>query len=111
MLRLERHRKILKLLVNQDAVNVVDLAKLFSITTETVRRDLRMLEKAGHLKQVYGGAVRMDIVRSNSKHENTVKALPDLSQFEIALLDAYKNNPDMQLAINRLLQIDDEPKN
>ena len=37
---------------------VADLAVEFDVTSETVRRDLAVLERAGHVQRVHGGAVR-----------------------------------------------------
>ncbi|AOW94522.1 D-beta-D-heptose 1-phosphate adenosyltransferase [Rhodococcus sp. WMMA185] len=38
-------------------VSVADLADTFGVTTETVRRDLALLERLGHVRRVHGGAV------------------------------------------------------
>jgi DeoR family fructose operon transcriptional repressor len=38
---------------------VTELAKTYDVTTETVRRDLAVLDKAGVLRRVHGGAVPM----------------------------------------------------
>jgi DeoR family fructose operon transcriptional repressor len=53
----ERQRRIAELVSDAGRVNVTDLAADFDITTETVRRDLAALEKAGSLQRVHGGAV------------------------------------------------------
>lgn len=53
----ERQRRIAELVSEAGRVNVTDLAADFDITTETVRRDLAALEKAGALQRVHGGAV------------------------------------------------------
>lgn len=53
----ERQRRIAELVSEAGRVNVTDLAADFDITTETVRRDLAALEKAGVLQRVHGGAV------------------------------------------------------
>ncbi|AUH69213.1 MULTISPECIES: DeoR/GlpR family DNA-binding transcription regulator [Gordonia] len=42
-------------------VSVADLAARFSVTGETVRRDLAILARSGHLVRVHGGAVRLDV--------------------------------------------------
>jgi DeoR family fructose operon transcriptional repressor len=53
----ERYRKILSVLEREGSVRVSNLVKLFSMSTETIRRDLEFLEKQGFLRRVYGGAV------------------------------------------------------
>jgi len=57
LLAIERQNKILaNLQVNQTAL-VSDLSKEYSVTEETIRRDLEKLEKRGLIKKTYGGAV------------------------------------------------------
>ncbi|MDZ8201992.1 DeoR/GlpR family DNA-binding transcription regulator [Microbacterium sp. SSW1-59] len=56
----ERHELIERLLTDDGRVSVVDLARRFGVTTETVRRDLAQLEGAGSLRRVHGGAVKSD---------------------------------------------------
>lgn len=53
----ERHRRTAELVGAQGRASVNELAELFSITQETVRRDLAALEGAGLLRRVHGGAV------------------------------------------------------
>lgn len=53
----ERHRAIAGLVVAQGRVAVSEVATTFGVTTETVRRDLAQLERAGLLRRVHGGAV------------------------------------------------------
>lgn len=54
---MERQELIEQLLRDEGRVAVVDLARRFAVTTETVRRDLDALEGAGSLVRVHGGAV------------------------------------------------------
>lgn len=56
----ERKQKILECLYQDGKVNVVHLSDLFDVSTETIRRDLDLLEKEGLLKRVYGGAVKIN---------------------------------------------------
>lgn len=53
----ERQQLIEHLVATEGRVVVVDLARRFSVTTETVRRDLDQLESAGVVRRVHGGAV------------------------------------------------------
>jgi DeoR family fructose operon transcriptional repressor len=57
---MERQGLIERLLGESGRVAVVDLAERFAVTTETVRRDLRVLEQAGILRRVHGGAVAIE---------------------------------------------------
>lgn len=56
----ERHQKIAELVSAQSRVGVTELADLFAITAETVRRDLATLEANRVLRRVHGGAVALD---------------------------------------------------
>lgn len=60
MLAIERRQKIMAMLNENKSVLVPDLAKLFNVTEETIRRDLEKLEKEGLLKRTYGGAVLVE---------------------------------------------------
>lgn len=56
----ERQQLIVGLVTASGRASVTDLAERFSITTETVRRDLAALEAAGSVRRVHGGAVSPD---------------------------------------------------
>lgn len=73
MLAQERYEKILELLEKDRSVKVSMLTKLFNVSIETVRRDLEYLEKEGHLKRVYGGAVLEKINNRLLSFENREK--------------------------------------
>jgi DeoR family fructose operon transcriptional repressor len=60
MYAMERQELIERMLRSEGRVSVVDLAARFGVTTETVRRDLALLEEAGMLRRVHGGAVASD---------------------------------------------------
>lgn len=56
----ERQAEILRLARTDGRVDVTTLAESFSVTAETIRRDLTTLERAGVLRRVHGGAVPME---------------------------------------------------
>ncbi|GAA4662138.1 DeoR/GlpR family DNA-binding transcription regulator [Arthrobacter cryoconiti] len=56
----ERHQLIAERVVVQGRVGVNELADLFSVTQETIRRDLAALEESRTLRRVHGGAVALD---------------------------------------------------
>ena len=68
MLAVERRNKIEQIINKDGSVLVVELAKLFDVTTETIRADLEKLEKQGILVRTYGGATRAD----NSEPEHAI---------------------------------------
>ncbi len=53
----ERQQAIATLVAERGRVAVTEVAEQFGVTTETVRRDLAALERAGLLRRVHGGAV------------------------------------------------------
>ena len=60
MYAMERQELIERLLLDEGRVSVIELARRFDVTTETVRRDLDQLERIGALRRVHGGAVTRD---------------------------------------------------
>ena len=52
----ERHAQILGLLRRDGTVRIASIARNFSVTTETARRDLDELAQSGALQRTYGGA-------------------------------------------------------
>ena len=54
MLAVERRSQIEQIITDEKSVLVVDLAKQFDVTTETIRGDLLKLEKQGVLVRTYG---------------------------------------------------------
>ena len=53
----ERQQAIAAHVINKGRASVADLARTYDVTTETVRRDLAALDKAGVVRRVHGGAV------------------------------------------------------
>src|SRR4051812_9249242 len=53
----ERQQAIAEVVAERGRVSVTAVAERFGVTTETVRRDLAVLERAGLLRRVHGGAV------------------------------------------------------
>lgn len=74
MLAITRKSEIRDLILEKKSVTVTELAKLFVVTEETIRRDLKQLEGEGFLTRTYGGAFIQDGVENNvdlSIRENT----------------------------------------
>ena len=55
----ERRENIKKMLDSEGVVNAQELAGRFGVSTETIRRDLEILEKDGLIRRVHGGAVSL----------------------------------------------------
>ncbi len=56
MLSIERREKIKEILLTKKNVTVAEMADLFSVSTETIRRDFESLSNEGFLIKTYGGA-------------------------------------------------------
>ncbi|WP_369018609.1 DeoR/GlpR family DNA-binding transcription regulator [Thermatribacter velox] len=55
----ERRLKILGVLEEKKTVSVKELVKLFGVSEDTIRQDLRVLDRQRLLRRTYGGAVRI----------------------------------------------------
>ena len=55
----ERQDRILQLLNEKGAVKISELTGIFSVSVETIRRDLMELEHRNCLSRVHGGALRI----------------------------------------------------
>ncbi|MET7637437.1 DeoR/GlpR family DNA-binding transcription regulator [Streptomyces sp. NPDC005438] len=53
----ERQQEILRLARERGRVEVLSLAEEFQVTPETVRRDLKTLDRGGVIRRVHGGAI------------------------------------------------------
>ena len=56
----ERHQAILRRARADGRVDVASLSEEFAVTPETIRRDLTVLERAGHVRRVHGGAIPLE---------------------------------------------------
>ncbi|GAA3511708.1 DeoR family fructose operon transcriptional repressor [Streptosporangium album] len=96
----ERQQEILREARASGRVNVVSLAEQFGVTTETIRRDLTVLEGAGVLRRVHGGAIPVerlgfepalaarDEVMTEEKERIAKAALAELPQDGAIIIDA-----------------------
>jgi DeoR family fructose operon transcriptional repressor len=70
----ERQQEILRLARDGGRVDVVSLAEEFQVTAETIRRDLKALDRAGLVQRVHGGAIpagRLDFEPDLAEREST----------------------------------------
>jgi DeoR family fructose operon transcriptional repressor len=96
----ERQHAIAALVADRGRVAVTAVADQFGVTTETVRRDLTVLERAGLLKRVHGGAIPVerlgfepglsarDSVMTVEKERVAKAALAEVPEEGAILLDA-----------------------
>lgn len=98
----ERHSKTAELVSTRGRVGVNELAELFSITQETVRRDLATLEEAGQLRRVHGGAVGVDrLTRSElSLSERQAQHLDEKQRIAAAALALIPAAPTASILLD-----------
>ncbi|MER5929555.1 DeoR/GlpR family DNA-binding transcription regulator [Streptomyces sp. NPDC002054] len=96
----ERQQEILRLAREAGRVDVLSLAEQFQVTAETVRRDLKALDRAGLVRRVHGGAIpagRLDFEPDLTEREATAAdekariaraALAEIPDGGSAILDA-----------------------
>ncbi|NBE54493.1 DeoR/GlpR family DNA-binding transcription regulator [Streptomyces boluensis] len=88
----ERQQEILRLARESGRVDVLSLAEEFQVTAETVRRDLKALDRAGLVRRVHGGAIpagRLDFEPDLAERESTAADEKDrIAQAALAELPA-----------------------
>jgi DeoR/GlpR family transcriptional regulator of sugar metabolism len=118
MLVAERYEKIVQLVNDRGSVRVSELAALFGVTEETIRRDLAALEQAGRLRRSHGGAVSIrdvnveipyferEVTRAEEKERIAREAVRRIEPHDRILLDAStsawymaKHLPDIPLTV------------
>lgn len=100
------------------SMRVSELSKLFSVTEETIRRDLERLEKEGYLRRTHGGAVgtkessnelpyvQREVMNIEEKKQVAEIALNYIEPYDRIILDASTTAmymaqalPDIQLTV------------
>lgn len=96
----ERQSRILEVARSQGRVDNLGLAERFDVTPETIRRDLRTLERHGVLRRVHGGAIPVErlsfepavaersLVQQGEKVRIALAALPEIPPEGAVLFDA-----------------------
>lgn len=73
----ERQQAIASMVLQKGRASVAELAEAYDVTTETVRRDLAILDRAGLLRRVHGGAVparALHLVEAGVGERDTTRA-------------------------------------
>lgn len=81
----ERQQHIERLVAAEGRVVVIDLAQRFGVTTETVRRDLDLLETSGVIHRVHGGAVAR--TRVSTAESSLAERTTRRSEAKLAIAD------------------------
>jgi DeoR family fructose operon transcriptional repressor len=83
----ERHARIIDELDSDGRVSVTSLSRSLDVTAETIRRDLDVLEAAGALRRVHGGAVRRSSLVELNLGERERRNTPAKRAIAAAALD------------------------
>jgi DeoR/GlpR family transcriptional regulator of sugar metabolism len=73
----ERREQIARLVDDGQRVSVADLTTRFGVTDASIRRDLILLEGAGRLRRVHGGAVSLAAKMSGGAYTNKLRVHRD----------------------------------
>lgn len=122
MLAKQRYAKILELLEKDGIVHTSELVKLMGVSSETVRKDLEYLDTQGRLSRVHGGAVPINIGKTQDmmggyislqmrnsqnlteKGAITRKAAELVSEGQVIALDYGSTSQIMALALKERFQ-------
>ena len=95
----ERRKKMVQMVNERGSYSITELAKYFSVTTETIRKDIICLEKRKELCKAYGGVVSVNSVsespmrlRNNEnidlKERIALKANDYVQENQVILIDS-----------------------
>ncbi|RAV06323.1 DeoR/GlpR family DNA-binding transcription regulator [Paenibacillus sp. YN15] len=96
----QRHQAILEKIQEEKAIKASDLMELFGVSFETVRRDLELLEKAGRLRRVHGGAVLSQLDYTKELPLNMREAAYVEEKREVARIAARYVKEGMSIAMD-----------
>lgn len=112
MIKEERKRKILSILEEEEKVIATELSRRFSVSEDTIRRDLNELSAQGLLRRVHSGALRVGPPITNfsyrqnldtdTKQKLAKKALHFLKENSVIIIDGGTTN----LELVKLIPID-----
>ena len=69
----ERHQAILKVVREKGRISIGEIQEQFGISSDSARRDLRILEEEGLLKRTHGGAIPLQQVGACSPRNRDIK--------------------------------------
>lgn len=68
----ERRKEIVSIVNSTGFATVDDLAKRFAVSVDSIRKDLKALQKEGKIKREYGGALKVDNPAAQTPQHNSV---------------------------------------
>ena len=107
----ERQAKILEMLAENGKVLVKELAEIFEVTEDSIRKDLGNLEAEGKLRRTYGGAVpikeSLKMTEANKRRISDVEAKRKIASAAVKLISPqdfiFLDNSTISIAIAEIL--------
>ena len=111
----ERQAKILEMLQQNGKVLVKELAEIFGVTEDSIRKDLSSLELDGKLKRTYGGAVsieeKLQMTEANRRRISDVEAKRKIAVAAVKLMQPqdliFLDISTISIAIAQILEKSD----
>ena len=113
----ERHAQILEMLNRDGKVLVKELAEIFGVTEDSIRKDLSSLELDGKLKRTYGGAVtieeKLQMTEANRRRISDVEAKRKIAAASVRLMQPqdliFLDISTISIAIAQILEKTETP--
>lgn len=113
----ERQAKILELLTANGKVLVKELAEMFNVTEDSIRKDLTALEAEGRLKRTYGGAVsikeKLQITEAQKRRISDVDAKRKIAAAAVKIISpqdlVFLDTSTISIAIAEILEKKNSP--
>ena len=113
----ERQAKILEMLNRDGKVLVKELAEIFGVTEDSIRKDLSSLELDGKLKRTYGGAVtiaeKLQMTEAHKRRISDVEAKRKIAAAAVKLMQPqdliFLDISTINIAIAEILERTDTP--
>ena len=78
----ERHLAILEKIKENGRVSVDEIGEMFSVSADSARRDLRILEERGMLKRTHGGAIPLSQVNAAPPRRRDMKNMEVFENYD-----------------------------
>lgn len=78
----ERQREIAQMIESNGMVSIADLTQKYSVSSESIRRDLRALEQQGLCKRTHGGAIRPQQVSVLPPRDRNFDEMPIFDNYD-----------------------------
>ena len=93
----ERQAQIAEIVRDQGEAKVEDLANLFQVSTQTIRKDINVMCERGLLRRVHGG---VELARGNADHYDLRRILNFSAKMKIGQAAARLIPNDVTLAVS-----------